>query len=75
MKKISLIAIFALFISFLPIQKTYALSCVQPPPPEVAIHQYDVVVIATVMEVKDMTSRFFGKGYDLDSGSLVEANV
>ena len=74
MKKIY-IAIFVLLMSFLSIQKSYALSCIQPPPPEVAIHQYDVVVIATVMQVKDMTSGFFGKGYDLDSGSLVEANV
>lgn len=50
MKKISFIFLFALLISCLPNQKTFALSCAQPPKPEVAIHKYDVVVIATVTE-------------------------
>ena len=51
MKKISLIILFVLLMSFLPFQKAFALNCVQSPPPEVAIHEYDVVVIATVTEV------------------------
>ena len=50
MKKISFVILFALLISCLPTQKTFALSCAQPPKPEVAIHKYDVVVIATVTE-------------------------
>jgi hypothetical protein len=75
MKKIYLIILFVLLMVFLPFQKAYALSCVEPPPPEIAIHEYDVVVIATVTEVKDTTSRFFGNRYDLGSGALVKANV
>ena len=75
MKKIYLIILFVLLMVFFPFQKAYALSCVEPPPPEIAIHEYDVVVIATVTEVKDTTSRFFGNRYDLGSGALVKANV
>ena len=74
MKKIY-IAIFVLLMSLIPIQKSYALSCIQPPPPEVAIHQYDVVVIATVTKVKETISSLFGSGYDLGNGTLVEADV
>ena len=50
MKKIASIVLFALLISLLPLQKAAALSCAQPPAPEVAIHHYDVVVIATITE-------------------------
>lgn len=51
-KKLSLIALLALLISILPSQKTFALSCASPPSHEVAIHDYDVVVIAQVSNVE-----------------------
>lgn len=57
MKKIYLFILFVLLMSFLPFQKAFALNCVQPPPREVAIHEYDVVVIATVT---DNTKSTFG---------------
>lgn len=52
MKKIYLFILFVLLTSFLPFQKAFALNCVQSPPTEVAIHEYDVVVIATVTDKK-----------------------
>jgi len=52
MKKHTCALLFVLILSFFPFQKTYALSCIEPPPPEVAFHQYDVVVIATVTSVR-----------------------
>ena len=52
MRKHSYVLIFVLLLSFLPFQKTFALSCIEPPPPEVAFHEYDVVVIATVTSMK-----------------------
>ena len=52
MRKHTYVLIFVLLLSFLPFQKTFALSCIEPPPPEVAFHEYDVVVIATVTSMK-----------------------
>ena len=52
MRKPTCVLIFMLILSFLPFQKTFALSCIEPPPPEVAFHEYDVVVIATVTSMK-----------------------
>ena len=53
MRKNTFILLFVLLLSFLPFQKSFALSCIEPPPPEVAFHQYDVVVIATVTSTKN----------------------
>ena len=77
MKKICFIALFALLLPSLSFQKVFALSCLEPSPPEVAIHEYDVVVIGTVTKMKDRTflGGFFGNGYDLGKGAVVEADV
>ena len=37
-------------MAFYPLQKTSALSCNTPPPPEVGVHEYDVVVLATIID-------------------------
>ena len=52
MRRNTFVLLFVLLLSFLPFQKTLALSCIEPPPPEVALHKYDVVVIATVTSIK-----------------------
>ncbi len=73
MRKIYFVALFVLMMTLLPFQKAFALSCVQPPPPEIAFHEYDVVVIGTVTKIKDTI--FLGYGYDLGKGAVVEADV
>lgn len=51
MKKI-VITMFLISVFFIP-KQTYALSCVEPSPPDVAYNEYDAVIIGTVQKIKE----------------------
>ncbi|WP_078556250.1 hypothetical protein [Bacillus alkalicellulosilyticus] len=51
MKKI-MITIFIICVFLIP-KQSYALSCVEPSPPDVAYNEYDAVIIGTVQKIKE----------------------
>ena len=58
-----------LVMAFYPFQKTAALSCLKPPPPEVAVHEYDVVVLATIVD------KIIDENISLEGYNFVKAEV
>ena len=58
-----------LVMTFYPLQKTVALSCDKPPPPEVAVHEYDVVVLATIVD------KIIDENMSLEGFNTVKAEV
>ena len=67
MKRITFVLI--LVMAFYPLQKTVALSCEKPPPPEVAVHEYDVVVLATIID------KIIDENMSLEGTNSVKAEV
>ena len=67
MKRITFVLI--LVMAFYPLQKTVALSCEKPPPPEVAVHEYDVVVLATIVD------KIIDENMSLEGSNSVKAEV
>ena len=67
MKKIAFVLF--LIMTFYPLQKTVALSCDKPPPPEVAVHEYDVVVLATIVD------KIIDENMSLEGFNTVKAEV
>ena len=67
MKKIAFVLF--LIMTFYPLQKTVALSCDKPPPPEVAVHEYDVVVLATIVD------KIIDENMSLEGSNSVKAEV
>ena len=51
MKKI-MITMFLIYVFLIP-KQSYALSCAEPSPPDVAYNEYDAVIIGTVQKIKE----------------------
>jgi hypothetical protein len=52
LKKLRIFIIVLFSINLIP-NKSFALSCVEPPPPDIAFHKYDAVIIGEVQNIEE----------------------